>query len=141
LAHKIDEFVKSKKTMTIKTLGAKMIMNDKKNAMKQARWDALPILEKTQIALVEKKPMIELIADQNRTMMIDPSDKDAYTREWSDMRRLEIIKRRRQAHLDASASCGAGGGYDGDTTASGGVGRGEGVGAPLGTPLSPAPLA
>jgi hypothetical protein len=34
LASKIDEFVKSKKSMTLKTLEAKAIMTDKKNEMK-----------------------------------------------------------------------------------------------------------
>jgi hypothetical protein len=34
LASKIDEFVKSKESMTLKTLEAKAIMTDKKNEMK-----------------------------------------------------------------------------------------------------------
>jgi hypothetical protein len=57
LAHKIVEFVKSKETMTIKALEAKMIMNDKKNAIKQARWKAFRNLEERKIALEEKKAM------------------------------------------------------------------------------------
>jgi hypothetical protein len=81
-------------------------------------------LEERRLELEEKNTMIELIANENRTMMMDPSTMNAMTREWSDMRREEILKRRRQARLLASVSHvggrasasdgGAGGGEDGN---------------------------
>jgi hypothetical protein len=37
-------------------------------------------------------------------MVMDPSTMDAYRREWWNMRRFEIIERRRQAHLDLPLS-------------------------------------
>jgi hypothetical protein len=73
-------------------------------------------MDERRLALEEKKVMMELIADENRTMMMDPSTMDAFTREWWDMRREEIMERRRQARLHrggASVGCGAGGGADG----------------------------
>jgi hypothetical protein len=65
--------------------------------------------------------MMELITDENRTMMIDPSIMDAFTREWWDMRRGEIMERRRQERLQhggaglggASVGGGADGGHGG----------------------------
>jgi hypothetical protein len=81
--------------------------------MKRARWEAIQedeerkaALEERRIQLEEKKAMVELIADENMTMMMNPSTMDANTREWWDMRRAEIIKRKRLAHLDALASGG-----------------------------------
>jgi hypothetical protein len=99
---KIDEMVKTKEVYMSKVLQARMIMADKKNAMKQARWEVIheddkckAALEERRLELEEKNTMIELIANENRTMMMDPSTMNAMTREWSDMRREEILKRRR----------------------------------------------
>jgi hypothetical protein len=72
--------------------------------MKQTRWQAIRDLEEWKLALEERKANVELLAEENRTMMMDPSTMDAYTREWWDMRRMEIIARRRQVMQEASAS-------------------------------------
>jgi hypothetical protein len=64
-------------------------------------------LEERRLEL-EEKAMMELIADKNRTMTMEPSTMDAFTREWWDMRREEILERRRQACFHASASGGGG---------------------------------
>jgi hypothetical protein len=61
--------------------------------------------------------MPELIVEVNKTMMIDPSTMDAYTREWRKLARMEIMERRTMARTAATASDG-GGGSDG---ADGGV--------------------
>jgi hypothetical protein len=106
MSSKIDEIVKTKEVFMSKSLEARMIMADKKNAMKQARWDAIrdddkrnATLEKRKLDLEEKNTMIELMANENRVMMMDPSTMDGITRELWDMRREEIIERRRQARL------------------------------------------
>jgi hypothetical protein len=39
-------------------------------------------LEERRIELEEKKAMMNLIADENKTMMMDPSTMDVFTREW-----------------------------------------------------------
>jgi hypothetical protein len=73
-------------------------------------------MEERRLALEERNAMMELIADENRTMMMDPSTMDAFTREWWDMRREEIMERRRQERLHRGG-------------AGGGAGRGGGAGA------------
>jgi hypothetical protein len=50
LAHKIDEFLKSKETMEIKALEVKVTMNNK-NVIKQVRWVAPRDFDKRKIAL------------------------------------------------------------------------------------------
>jgi hypothetical protein len=57
LASTIDEFVKSKESMTLKTSEAKAIMTHKKNEMKQGRWQAIRELEERKLALEEKKAL------------------------------------------------------------------------------------
>jgi hypothetical protein len=111
---KIDEMVKTKEIFMSKAMEARMIMANMKNAMKQARWEAIRQDDKRKTALeerrleLEEKAMMELIADKNRTMTMEPSTMDAFTREWWDMRREEILERRRQACFHASASGGGG---------------------------------
>jgi hypothetical protein len=103
--------VKSKEVYMEKALQTKMLLADKKNAMNQARWEAIreddkrtQALEERKLELEEKKAMMELIADENKTMMMDPNTMDAFTREWLDMRREEIMKRRRLARLHSHAN-------------------------------------
>jgi hypothetical protein len=55
----------------------------------------------------EKRAMDELVAKENKTMMMDPTTIDSFTREWWDMRRLEIISRRKQARVKATATVNA----------------------------------
>lgn len=103
MASKIHEFVKSKETMTLKILEAKTIMSQKKNEMKQDRWQGIHDLEERKLALEEKRAMAELVAEENRTMTMDPTTMDAFTEELWDMRRLEIISKTRQARAEATA--------------------------------------
>lgn len=109
--------------MTLKTLEAKKVMIEKKNEMKQAMWQTIRDLEERRLALEEKKAMTYLVAEENRTIMMDPNTMDAFTRKWWDMRRLEIITRRKLACVEASATVDAtrGGGDGASATASGGV--------------------
>jgi hypothetical protein len=57
--------------------------------------------------------MAELIDEENKTMM-DPSTMDAYTREWWELERMEILERRREAgSARAAPTSGGDGGCDG----------------------------
>jgi hypothetical protein len=82
LVSKIDEFVKSKESRTLNTLEAKAMMIDKKNKMKQARWQEIRDFEEIKLALEEKKALNGLIAEVNMAMMMDPSTIDEFTKEW-----------------------------------------------------------
>jgi hypothetical protein len=73
-----------------------MVMADKKIAINQARWETIweddkrkAAMEERRLMLEDKKAMMELIADENRTMMMDPRIMDAFTSEWWDMKREE----------------------------------------------------
>jgi hypothetical protein len=105
--------VKSKEVYMEKALQTKVLLADKKNAINQARWETIreddkhkEALEEMRLKLEEKKTMMELIADENNTMTMDPSTMDAFRREWWDMRREEIMERRRLAHLVSHANGG-----------------------------------
>jgi uncharacterized membrane protein YgcG len=127
LTKKIEEMVKSKEVYMDKALQAKMVMAEKKNAINQARWEAIredanrkAAMEERRLTLEERKAMMELIANDNKTMMIDPSTMDAFTREWGYAEREEIMKRRRQERLQrggtgvgGASGGGHGGGVDG----------------------------
>jgi hypothetical protein len=125
LRDKIDEMMKSKEHLVNKTLEAKMVMMEKKSQEKKARWELLredqkrkAAVEERRASADEKRAMAELIAEENKTMMMDPSTMDAYTREWWDLTRMEILQRRREAAMARAAATGGG------ATASGGGGGG-----------------
>jgi hypothetical protein len=85
LGKKIEEMVKSKVVHMDKALQTKVLLTDKKNAINQARWEVIwaddkrkAALEERRLELEEKKAMMELITDENRTMTMDPSTMDAF---------------------------------------------------------------
>jgi hypothetical protein len=57
-----------------------MIMSQKKNEMKQARWQEICDLRERKPALEEKRAMVEIVAEENRMMTMDPITIDALTR-------------------------------------------------------------
>jgi hypothetical protein len=67
--------------------------------MKQAWWQSIHDLEEMMLALEEKRATTDLVAEENKTMMIDLTTMDSFTREWWSTRRLEIISKRRQLVL------------------------------------------
>jgi hypothetical protein len=92
LSKKIEEMVKSKEVYMDKALQAKIAMADKKNAINKAMLEAIQeddnrkaAMEVRRLALEERKAMMELVADENRTMMMDPRTMDAFTEEWWDI--------------------------------------------------------
>jgi Flp pilus assembly protein TadB len=67
------------------------------------RWQAIrkddmrkAAVEEKRAAAEEKRAMAELIAEENKTMVMDPSTMDPFTREWWDLARFGILQRRRQ---------------------------------------------
>jgi uncharacterized membrane protein YgcG len=72
--------------------------------------------------------LAELIAEENKTMMMDPSLMDEFTKEWWNLARMEILQRRREA--SALARCGSTAATTaGDHGAGGGDGASGGGGA------------
>jgi hypothetical protein len=73
LGKKIEDMVKSKGVYMENTLQIKVLLADKKNAINQARWEAIRKDDKRKHALEgrridpeEKKAMMELISDEKR---------------------------------------------------------------------------
>jgi uncharacterized membrane protein len=88
LRDKIEEMVKSKEHLVNKTLEERMAIMEKRSKEKQAKWELLRECEKCKAAMEERRAsvnemhdMAEIIAEQNKTMMADPSTMDAYIRE------------------------------------------------------------
>jgi hypothetical protein len=78
-------------------------------------------LEERRLELEEKETIMELITDENKMMTMDLSTMDAFTREWWDMGREEIMEWRRLTRLHSHANSGgapmggsSGGGSSGD---------------------------
>jgi uncharacterized membrane protein len=67
--------------------------------------------------------MVELIAKENKTMMIDPSLIVEFTKEWWNLARMEILQRRREA-----AALARGDSMAASTGGDHGAGGGDGVG-------------
>jgi hypothetical protein len=59
---------------------------------------------------MEKWVMAELIAEENKTMMMDPITMDAYTIERWNLARMEMLQRRRQVTSGGDSSPASGGG-------------------------------
>jgi hypothetical protein len=86
---KMDDTLKSRENLINKTLEVKMMMMDKKIQEKQTRWELLredeklkAVSDERKARAEEKRAMVELIAKENKTMMMDPSLMDDFTKEW-----------------------------------------------------------
>jgi hypothetical protein len=66
----------------------------------------------------EKRATAELIAEENKIMMMDSSKKDEFTKEWWNLSHIEILQRMREATVlaarCASTAATTGGGAGGD---------------------------
>jgi hypothetical protein len=85
---KMDDMMKSREHLVNKTLETKVMLMDKKIQEKQMRSELLREDEKLKAAIDERRPraeekhaMAELIAEENKTMMMDPSLMDEFTKE------------------------------------------------------------
>jgi ribosomal protein S21 len=88
--------VKSNEVLVNKTLEEKLYLTKMK---KQARWETLwedqmrkAAVEARRESAKRKRAMLELIAKDNNTMMMDPTTMDAYTRELWDLARMDILQ-------------------------------------------------
>jgi hypothetical protein len=116
-----------------KTLETKLLIAEKKIQEKQMRWQAIreddmrkAAVEEKRAAAEEKRAMAELIAEENKTMMMDPSTMDPFTREWWDLARFDILQRRRQEAFGGGRFGGGGGGGGGGSRGGGGGGAANG---------------
>jgi hypothetical protein len=50
----------------------------------------------------QKRATAELIAEENKIMMMDSSKMDEFTKEWWDLSRMGILQRRREAAVLAA---------------------------------------
>ena len=66
-------------------------------------------IEERRARATENKAMSKLLAEENKIMTMNHNDMDDLTKEWHDMARREILKRRMVA--SASACYSAGGGF------------------------------
>jgi hypothetical protein len=80
------------------------MLMEKRSQEKQIRWELLREDEKVKATINERRArakekcaMAELIAEENKTMMMDPSLRDEFTKEWWILARMEILQRRREA--------------------------------------------
>ena len=111
LRDKIDEMMRSKELLVNKALEAKVMMMERKSQEKQAKWEVLrqdelrkAAVEEKRASAEEKRAMAELIAEENKVMMMDPTTMDAFTKEWWDLSRMEILARRRAAAAARAAA-------------------------------------
>jgi hypothetical protein len=89
LREKVDKLVKSKEKLVHKTLKLNLLIAEKKIQENKIRWKAIQEDDISKAATKEKRAMAEdkramaeLITKENKTMMMDPSTMDAFTREW-----------------------------------------------------------
>jgi hypothetical protein len=93
---------------------------------KQAKWELLREDEKHKAATEERRTsankkcaMEELVAEENKTIMMYPSTMDAYIREWWELARMEILEIRKESAM-AHVAASAGGGGDASASGDGG---------------------
>ncbi|KAE8802977.1 TGACG-sequence-specific DNA-binding protein TGA-2.1 [Hordeum vulgare] len=86
--------VQSNEVLLEKTLEAKIEMAEKKAREKQERWKLLKDIEEIRARAAVNKTMANLLAEENRAMTLNRNDMDDISKEWHDMTRTEILKRR-----------------------------------------------
>ncbi|KAE8788529.1 Lactation elevated protein 1 [Hordeum vulgare] len=91
---KIDSMVQSNEVLLAKSLVAKIELAKKKAREKQERWKLLKDVEERRARAAQNKTMANLLAEENRIMTLNRNDMDDVNKEWHDMTRREILKRR-----------------------------------------------
>ncbi|XBH64158.1 hypothetical protein VPH35_117984 [Triticum aestivum] len=111
LREKIDAMVQSNELMLAKTLETKKELAEKKAREKQEKWQLLKdeglrkaAIEKRGARAAENKAMSKLLAEENRIMTLNRNDMDDIIKEWHDMARRDILKRRMLASAGACYS-------------------------------------
>jgi hypothetical protein len=92
---KMHDMMKSREHLVNKTWETKLMLMEKKSQEKQMRLELLREDEKIKDAIderraraEEKRALAELIAEENKTMMMDPSLMDEFTKEWWNLARI-----------------------------------------------------
>jgi hypothetical protein len=62
------------------------------NVTPTPRWQAIWEDDMRKAAVEEKRNLAELITEENKTMMMDQTTMNAFTREWWDLKRMEILQ-------------------------------------------------
>ncbi|KAE8807016.1 TGACG-sequence-specific DNA-binding protein TGA-2.1 [Hordeum vulgare] len=113
LRDKIDDMVRSNELMLPKTLETKKDLAEKKAREKQEKWQLLKdeglckaTIEERRARATKNKAMSKLLAEENRIMTLNRNDMDDITKEWHDMARRDILKRRMLASAGACYSAG-----------------------------------
>ncbi|XP_051216730.1 uncharacterized protein [Lolium perenne] len=118
---KLDQLMKSKEALTMKTLETKLLITEKKMEVKlakvQARREDAKLkaeLDMKMIALKEAKAMKELLAEERDIMMMRTDGMDEDQLAWWNETKAEIIARKKAARQaraqgESPASGGAGG--------------------------------
>ncbi|KAE8800219.1 Lactation elevated protein 1 [Hordeum vulgare] len=94
LRNKIDSMLQSNEVLLAKSSDANIEMAEKKTQEKQERWKLLKEAEDRKARAAENKTMTNLLAKENRIMTLNRNDMDDISKEWHDMTRREILKRR-----------------------------------------------
>ena len=99
--------------MLLKSLEIKKELAEKKAKEKQEKWQVLKeeglrkaAIEERRARAAENKAMSKLLAEENKIMTMNHNDMDDLTKEWHDMARREILKRRMVASASACYSAG-----------------------------------
>ncbi|KAE8778455.1 Lactation elevated protein 1 [Hordeum vulgare] len=90
----IDAMVQSNELMLAKSLETKIELAEKKAREKQERWQLLKDIKERRARAAENKAMSNLLAKENRIMTLNHNDMDDISKEWHDMTRIHILKRR-----------------------------------------------
>jgi hypothetical protein len=93
--------MKSRQAMVAEALQAKVELAEKKQQDKMTIWQQIRAEEKRKmdfeerrLLLKENKMRLEIIAEESRLMMMDPSGMDDKAREYWETRRGEILRSR-----------------------------------------------
>jgi hypothetical protein len=130
---KLDQLMKSKEALTMKTLETKLLITEKKKevklAMVEARREDAKVkaeLESRMIALKEAKAMKELLAEEREIMMMRTDDMDEDQLAWWKETKADIMARKMLARQARAASVVGASTPRGESPASGG-GAGDGL--------------
>ncbi|KAE8767982.1 Lactation elevated protein 1 [Hordeum vulgare] len=101
LHDKIDTMMQSNELMVVKTLEAKKELAEKKAQGKQEKWQLIKeeglrkaAIEEKRALAVGNKALAKILAEENNIMTMNCNEMDDVTKEWHDMERREIFKRR-----------------------------------------------
>lgn len=130
MREKIDELMKAGKEMAAEALQSRKELAEKKQEEKMARWQQVKENEEKKLAeekrksdfeerrllLEENRMRQEIIAEEQRFMMMDPKEMDKKARKYWEIRRAEILQSRmsRAGMMGGEAPSSFGSGNDGD---------------------------